>query len=69
MKGNIALPLDAVAVVIEKARALDAQVDVDDPDSGSNPTDGKKIAIRSGAINGLDTNRRRRRWKYRFTSC
>ena len=45
MKSKIALPLDTVAVVIEKARAFDAQVDVDDPDSGPNPTDDKEIAI------------------------
>ncbi len=45
MNGKVALPLDKVALIIEKARAFDAQVEVDDPDSGSNPTDDKEVAI------------------------
>ena len=45
MTSKILLPLDTVAFIIEKARAFDAQVDVDDPESGSNPSDDKEIAI------------------------
>lgn len=45
MTAKIALPLDTLAFIIEKAREFDAQVDVDDPDSGSNPADDRGIAI------------------------
>jgi Protein of unknown function (DUF3775) len=45
MNGQVALPLDKLALIIEKARVFDAQVDLDDPDSGSNPADDKEIAI------------------------
>ena len=45
MKNKIALALDSVSFIIEKAREFDAQVEIDDPDSGSNPADDKGIAI------------------------
>jgi len=45
MNGMLALPLDTLAFIIGKARAFDAQVDVDDPDAGSNPVDDRGIAI------------------------
>jgi Protein of unknown function (DUF3775) len=45
MNGKVALPLDKLALIIEKARVFDAQVDLDDPDSGSNPADDKEVSI------------------------
>jgi hypothetical protein len=45
MNAKIALPLDTLAFIIEKAREFDAQVDEDDPDSGSNPADDRGVAI------------------------
>jgi hypothetical protein len=37
--------MDRLAFVIEKAREFDAEVEVDDPDSGSNPADDRSLAI------------------------
>jgi hypothetical protein len=45
MNGQIAVPLDTLAFIIEKAREFDAQVDMDDPESGSNPSDDREIGI------------------------
>lgn len=45
MRMEVALPVDTLAFIIEKARELGAQVDVDDPDSGSNPADDRQLAI------------------------
>ncbi|MEQ1865521.1 MAG: DUF3775 domain-containing protein [Micropepsaceae bacterium] len=45
MNRQIAVPLDTLAYIIEKAREFDAQVDVDDPESGSNPSDDREISI------------------------
>jgi hypothetical protein len=45
MNDTMALPVDRLAFIIEKAREFDAQVEVDDPDSGSNPTDDGALAI------------------------
>lgn len=41
----MALPKRKLAYIIEKAREFDAQVDEDDPDSGSNPSDDREVAI------------------------
>lgn len=41
----MALPVQKLAFIIEKAREFDAQVDEDDPDSGSNPSDDMEVAI------------------------
>ena len=45
MNVTLTLPRETLAFIIEKARAFDAQVDVDDPESGSNPSDDKEVAI------------------------
>lgn len=45
MDVSLTLPAETLAFIIEKAREFDAQVDVDDPDSGSNPADDKELAI------------------------
>ena len=45
MNGMLAVPIDALAFIISKARAFDAQVEVDDPDEGSNPADDRVVAI------------------------
>ena len=45
MNVEMALPLNTLAFLIEKARAFDAQVEVDDPDSGSNPADDKEVSV------------------------
>ena len=36
---------DAVSFIIAKARAFDAKVEPDDPDSGSNPSDDRGVGI------------------------
>ncbi len=36
---------DAVGFIISKARAFDAKVEPDDPDSGSNPSDDKAVGV------------------------
>jgi len=36
---------EAVSFIIEKARAFDAKVEPDDPDSGSNPSDDRAIDV------------------------
>jgi hypothetical protein len=41
----LTLPVDKLAFIIEKAREFDTQVDVDDPNSGSNPADDKELAV------------------------
>ncbi len=45
MERAMALPVDKLAFIIEKAREFDAQVDEDDPESGSNPADDLEVAI------------------------
>ena len=45
MNLQIAVPIDTLAFIIEKARECGAQVDVDDPESGSNPSDDREISI------------------------
>lgn len=45
MELAIALPVQKLAFIIEKAREFDAMVDDDDPDSGSNPADDREVAI------------------------
>lgn len=45
MELALALPVDKLAFIIEKAREFDAQIDEDDPQSGSNPADDMEIAI------------------------
>lgn len=45
MTQEIVLPIDTLAFIIQKARAFDVQVDVDDPDSGSNPTDDRQLDV------------------------
>jgi hypothetical protein len=45
MEFAMALPVQKLAFIIEKAREFDAQVDEDDPDSGSNPSDDMEVAI------------------------
>lgn len=41
----MSLPIDTLAFIIGKARAFDAQVDVDDPDPGSNPADDRHVGV------------------------
>jgi hypothetical protein len=41
----MALPVDKLAYIIEKAREFDVQTEEDDPDSGSNPSDDLEVAI------------------------
>lgn len=41
----LTVPIDELALIIEKAREFDAAVEVDDPDSGSNAADDREIAI------------------------
>lgn len=48
MRMTMALPVQTLAFIIEKAREFDAQVDDDDPDSGSNATDDRMVAILEG---------------------
>lgn len=45
MSVMLSIPTETLAFIIEKAREFDAEVDVDDPDSGSNATDDKQVAI------------------------
>jgi hypothetical protein len=45
MEPAIALPVQKLAFIIEKAREFDAMIDDDDPDTGSNPADDKGISI------------------------
>jgi Protein of unknown function (DUF3775) len=45
MEPAMALPVQKLAHIIEKAREFDAQVDEDDPDSGSYPSDDGVVAI------------------------
>ncbi|MCE9523129.1 MAG: DUF3775 domain-containing protein [Alphaproteobacteria bacterium] len=45
MNVQIALPLDLLAFIIEKAREFDAQIDTDDPETGSNASDDREVAI------------------------
>ena len=45
MELAIALPVQKLVFIIEKAREFDALVDEDDPNSGSNPTDDMEVAI------------------------
>jgi len=45
MNVTISVPIETLAFIIEKAREFDAEVEVDDPDSGSNPSDDKQLAI------------------------
>lgn len=45
MEFAIALPVQKLAYIIEKAREFDAQIDEDDPQSGSNPADDREVAI------------------------
>jgi hypothetical protein len=42
---EMVLPIDTLAFIIQKARAFDVQVDVDDPESGSNPTDDRQLDV------------------------
>jgi hypothetical protein len=41
----LAIPLDKVAFIIERAKAFDAKEGDSDPDSGSNPTDDDDVDI------------------------
>lgn len=45
MRVTMALPVQTLAFIIEKAREFDALVDDDDADRGSNATDGRMVAI------------------------
>lgn len=45
MEISLAVPIDTLAFIIEKAREFDVQVEVDDPEPGSNPADDKELAI------------------------
>jgi hypothetical protein len=68
---EIGLPADTLAFIVVKARAYDAEVEADDPDEGSNPSDDRAIdALEMGpdnptarelraAIAGLDEDERR----------
>ena len=42
---TLSVPMDTLAFIIEKAREFDAEVEVDDPDSGSNAADDNGVAI------------------------
>lgn len=50
MQVAMALPVDKLAYIIEKAREFDAQVDEDDPESGSNPSDDMEVAILEATV-------------------
>lgn len=45
MELAMALPVQKLAFIIEKAREFDAMVDDDDPDTGSNPADDRGVSI------------------------
>src|SRR5262245_53678716 len=42
---TLSISTDSLAWIIEKAREFDAEVEVDDPDSGSNSSDDNEVAI------------------------
>lgn len=42
---TLSVPIETLAFIIEKAREFDAEVEIDDPDSGSNPADDNQLAI------------------------
>jgi hypothetical protein len=42
---QLTLPLDTLAFIIQKAREFDVQVEVDDPDPGSNPSDDRQLGV------------------------
>jgi hypothetical protein len=42
---QLALPVDTLAFIIEKAREFDVQVEVDDPNPGSNPSDDRQLEV------------------------
>jgi hypothetical protein len=48
MNQAMSLPIDTLAFIIGKARAFDVQVDVDDPDPGSNPADDRHVGVLEG---------------------
>ncbi|NOT40509.1 MAG: hypothetical protein HOP13_08455 [Alphaproteobacteria bacterium] len=48
----MALPVQKLAFIIEKAREIDAMVEDDDPDTGSNPADDMEVAISSKVVVG-----------------
>lgn len=41
----MSLPIDTLAFIIGKARAFDVQVEVDDPQPGSNPADDRHVGV------------------------
>jgi hypothetical protein len=45
MSQSMNLPIDTLAFIVGKAREFDAQVEVDDPDPGSNPIDDRQVGI------------------------
>ena len=45
MTQQLALPVDTLAFIIEKAREFDVQVEVDDPNPGSNPSDDRQLEV------------------------
>jgi hypothetical protein len=45
MNESMSLPVDTLAFIIGKARAFDAQVEVDDPVPGSNPIDDRQVGV------------------------
>ena len=45
METTPTLPADTLAFIIEKAREFDVQVEIDDPDTGSNPSDDKELGV------------------------
>ncbi len=45
MELAMALPVQKLAFIIEKAREFDAMVEDDDPDTGSNPSDDRVVSI------------------------
>jgi len=49
METTPTLPADTLAFIIEKAREFDVQVEIDDPDTGSNPSDDKELGVLGGS--------------------
>lgn len=45
MNIELSVPVETLAFIVQKARAFDAEVEVDDPDSGSNAADDGEIAV------------------------
>lgn len=45
MTQQLALPVDTLAFIIGKAREFDVQVEVDDPNPGSNPSDDRQLEV------------------------